>query len=486
MQILITKPSAQDEQRKQICLLQLAQDRQHLLLKWPFIGSIIMRMELIPVRDDRLRTASTNGDAIFVDINFYAQLNREERLFVLAHEVWHSVLLHFARRGNRSLERFNYAADLEIHFMLQGERLSEPFVLPHNREWKGLPAEEIYERLGAMPQFCSQGGSGNDTTSAPQKQAPSADQKRRPDPDLERGKSTAHFPESDQSFDKHIHQGDSPKLPGENAADEANDPSGEAAKAGQAASDANAMDGQNNGPEEGDGSESFVIDPDYTPVAQAEVVERIRSRVVSAAQQVERLQGKLPAHIQTAIDRLQKPSLPWQELLKQFVTTCYGGKRRWLPPARRHVWQDVYLPSMREERLKAVVALDTSGSTTNDLPLFFGELVSLMNSFGQFDLTVIQCDAQIQQVERFTSEKPPEPNHRWEVRGLGGTDFHPVFDYVKKSFQEMPDLLIFFTDGCGSAPHQPPSYPVMWLLTHDGMKPASWGSVAHFKAGENP
>ena len=45
MQILITKPSAQDEQRKQICLLQLAQDRQHLLLKWPFIGSIIMRME---------------------------------------------------------------------------------------------------------------------------------------------------------------------------------------------------------------------------------------------------------------------------------------------------------------------------------------------------------------------------------------------------------------------------------------------------------
>jgi predicted metal-dependent peptidase len=47
-----------------------------------------------------------------------------------------------------------------------------------------------------------------------------------------------------------------------------------------------------------------------------------------------------------------------------------------------------------------------------------------------------------------------------------------------------PDLLLFFTDGFGNAPKQPPAYPVMWVLTHDGKQPAPWGRVVHFKSDE--
>ena len=99
--IVIRDTNAAEETRKQICLEQLAQDRQQLLLRWPFVGGVIMRMELVPVRDDRLDTACTDGDSIFVDIDFYSKLTKDERLFVLAHEVWHSVLLHFVRRQKR-------------------------------------------------------------------------------------------------------------------------------------------------------------------------------------------------------------------------------------------------------------------------------------------------------------------------------------------------------------------------------------------------
>ena len=148
--IVVREVNKSEENRKAVCLEQLAQDRQQLLLRWPFIGSIIMRMELIPVRDDRLETASTDGDNIFVDINFYAKLTKDERQFVLAHEVWHSVLLHFARRNNRDRELFNMAADLEIHFTLENEKMREPFVLPHQPDWRTLSAEEIYEKL---PEF---------------------------------------------------------------------------------------------------------------------------------------------------------------------------------------------------------------------------------------------------------------------------------------------------------------------------------------------
>ena len=59
----IRKTNAEEEKRKAICREVLAQDRQKLLVRWPFIGGVMMRMELIPVRDDRLNTASTMATA---------------------------------------------------------------------------------------------------------------------------------------------------------------------------------------------------------------------------------------------------------------------------------------------------------------------------------------------------------------------------------------------------------------------------------------
>ena len=434
MNVSTRTPNAEEEKRKAVCLEQLAFDRQQLLLRWPFVGGIIIRMELIAVRDDRLKTAATDGNSIFVDIDFYGSLSGEERLFVLAHEVWHSALLHFARRGNRDPRLFNMAADLEIHFALQGEKMREPWVLPHRESWAPLSAEEIYERLlqeekrpSPIPQPAGKGRS----SSSPARK----NQDGKPSP---------------ESFDRHIYEG------------EGSDPAEPAAPAG----------GGEGGP--------VVIDADYRPSIAGDAAERIRSRVIAAAQQLERTRGRLPGAAAELLKKLLDSELPWQELLKQFVSSCFGGKRRWLPPSRRHVWNDLYLPSMRSEALKAVVAIDTSGSTANDLAKFFAELVSLMKSFGRYELTVIQCDAKVQKVEKFSDAVPPAPDHRWKVFGKGGTDFRPVFDYVK-TFAERPEVLIFLTDGFGSAPNEPPPYPVLWVLTSDGTRPAGWGKSVSFK-----
>ena len=427
--ISIRKPNEEEQKRKAVCLEQLVQDRQILLRDWPFIGSVVMRMELVPVRDDRLNTACTDGDSIFVDIDFFSKLKREERLFVLAHEIFHTALLHFARKGNRDRYRFNIAADLEIHFTLLSENMKEPFVLPHDPKWETLSAEEIYERL---PENLK------DMEKLPNK-----------------GTGQDSFGGGNSGFDRHIYSDD------KNHDDVPHDISG------------------------ADQEREIVIDNDYEVRITSESVERARARTIAAAQQMERMQGKLPGNIARILEKLQKPALPWQEMLKQFVTTCYGGKRRWLPPARRHVWQDIYLPSMRMEKLKAVVALDTSGSTQGDLEVFLSELVALMKSFGKFDLDVIQCDAKVQNVEHFSDMNPPPPDKKWKIHGGGGTDFRPVFNYVKKKLPERPDLLLFFTDGCGDAPKQRPDYPVMWILTKDGITPCDWGRVTHFKSEES-
>ena len=481
---IVTRYTNQDEEdRKQVCMEQLAQDRQQLLLQWPFIGGIIMRMELIPVRDDRLDTACTDGDSIFIDIDFYSKLTKDERLFVLAHEVWHSVLLHFARRQNRNSELFNIATDLEIHFTLEDENMHEPFVLPHDKTWGNLSAEEIYERL---PGFLK--------NQAMKEQFCQGKTKVRSKEEI----GGHSFGNGNTSFDKHIYKDDVIPEPngqgtGDGEAENEGNPNENTGKCNQKQDDRQARKGNsdNDGkqPEDeapkGTASNLFIMDKDYNPHVSSEAVERSRSRTIASTQQMERRQGTLPANIQRLLNKLQKPSLPWQEMLKQFVTSCYGGKRRWLPPARRHVWQDLYLPSMRDEALRAVVALDTSESTQGDLPIFFAELVSLMKSFGKFDLDVIQCDAEVQNVEHYSEDKVPPPDKKWKAKGLGGTDFRPVFNYIQNKMRVKPDLLLFFTDGYGDAPKQRPSYPMMWVLTENGRQPAEWGRVVHFKKKEN-
>ena len=385
----------------------MEQDRMKLLNRQPFIGAVLMHLELVPTTDGILcPTAMTDGRNVYMNCKFYAGLDAEERLFVLAHETWHCVLLHFVRLQSRDRKYFNIAADLEIHFVLSSEKMKEPFVLPHDPAWAGLSAEEIYEKL-RKPERTASGGRSSQGISG-----------------IDGG-----------GFDRHVYRGDK-------------------SEAGEG------------------GPETVEVDE--------KTVEELRRIVIQAAQIAERRLGKLPAHIAQVVDKLRKPELNWQELLKQFVTSCYGGCRRWLPPARRYVGMGLYLQSRRSERLDAVLAVDTSGSTMNDLPQFFAELASLLQSFGNYELTVIQCDCEVQHVETFSDARPFPRNRKWQSFGNGGTSFAPPFEYVRKRGVH-PQVFIYLTDGCGDAPETPPPFPVLWVLTKDGEVPAKWGKCIRLK-----
>ena len=399
----------------------MEQDRMLLLTRQPFIGAVLMHLELVPVTDGVFcPTTMTDGRAVYMNCRFYAGLDRDERLFVLAHETWHCVLLHFARLQSREPRRFNIATDLEIHFILSKEKMKEPFVLPHDPAWEGLSAEEIYEKLpgsgaaGApVGGKCSQGISG----------APDGG-----------------------GFDRHVYK-------------------------------RRREDGREDASAAGEGAGGGDV---IRPEVDEKTVEELRRIVIQAAQIAERRQGHLPGHIAGIIEKLREPELNWQELLKQFVTSCYGGSRRWLPPARRYVGMGLYLQSRRSERLEAVLVVDTSGSTTGDLPQFFSELANLLRTFGNYELTVIHCDCEVQHVEKFSDDRPLPRDYRWESFGHGGTSFVPAFQYVRERGMR-PQVFIYLTDGCGDAPETPPAFPVLWVLTADGERPAPWGRCIRLK-----
>ena len=55
-----------------------------------------------------------------------------------------------------------------------------------------------------------------------------------------------------------------------------------------------------------------------------------------------------------------------------------------------------------------------------------------MRILGAFELTVIQADAQVCDVEKFTHEETFNPDFKFY--GGGGTDFYPVFNWVEKQY----------------------------------------------------
>ena len=147
MTVKIRNPNPEEEERKKQVGIQAKECRAQLVVQQPFVGMLIMRMEIVPVVDVRLPTASTDGSKIYLNADFFLSLDHLEKVYLLAHELWHCVFLHFLRKGNRDHRRFNYAADLEVDFMLEKQGFTVKDLLRHDRDWKGLSAEEIYERI---------------------------------------------------------------------------------------------------------------------------------------------------------------------------------------------------------------------------------------------------------------------------------------------------------------------------------------------------
>ena len=124
-----------------------------------------------------------------------------------------------------------------------------------------------------------------------------------------------------------------------------------------------------------------------------------------------------------------------------------------------------------------VIAIDTSGSTSGDVVQTFLQktyniLKSTESFFTKINLHIIQCDAEIQEDVKITSQEEFDKYiNTMKIRGLGGTDFKPVFTYVdelikNKEFSNLKGL-IYFTDGCGDFPEKKPDYETAFVFIDD-------------------
>ena len=410
----------------------LAKCRQAMLDQQPFVGALAMSLNIIPVRDNRISTACTDGNNIYFDIDFLSQLTNDERTFVIAHEIWHNVMCHFLRDEGRDRNLFNIATDIEVNELLASENMHVPKNVCRASKYGfpiGLSAEDYYELLIQNQKNNQQQSSSNNN----QQQSSSGTQPNN-------SVNDNSLSSNNSQFDRHIYVGDDIKIEeGEQNIDD---------KYGRVEQDS-----------------------EFSPEADTHTIEKVRSAAIYAAQTIEKHGGTLSANIKKLVNKMLEPKMPWRELLSQFISKCYGQKNVWSRPNRRFIHSNTYLPSRDGDEIKIVVGIDTSASVDTHLPMFLGELNGLVKSFANYQITVIEADYKVTNCTVYNEENILDlDNNKFNVHGGGGTELHSIFKYIENEDIEA-DAIVIFTDGknCSEfTANESPIIPTLWMITPNG------------------
>ena len=437
-----------------------------LLRKQPFFGSLVLRLPLRP--DPTRETLATDGHEIRYSPRWIAETEAHLIETAMARVVMACALKHHTRRGGRDPERWQMASQLVTHALIR----DAGFTLPPDAEaWDDLSVEQAYDRLpdrqeddpgddgdessgaagaGASATAQSSPDGGDDDTGDPSDTADPAnsnDGGEGQDDDGDGGNPDA------QDGGGQSRNGDGQGEDGASNAPPSHDPSGTG----------EVMDARARAGEGGDESGG-------TPVDTA-AEEQAWDEAMHQALNIARAEGKVPGQVEETVKGAHASALDWRSLLRRYMTDAAKSDYSWSLPNRRFIDSGLYLPSIRSEGMETIaVIVDTSGSLPAEtLAEFWAELRELATEIRPESVVVLQVDAVLQDAAEYAPDDLPE---EIAIKGRGGTDFRPGFEWLDEQGIQ-PAVCLYFTDmECSSYPEAEPPIPVVFV--NWGPPPSAW------------
>ena len=217
--------------------------------------------------------------------------------------------------------------------------------------------------------------------------------------------------------------------------------------------------GKNGKDKDGKGSKGEIEISGYG-VTPKELEQEWKEAVANAVQ-VAKGRGTLPGGFEEYIEDYLFPKISWQEILYKYLQVSKGQNDFTAYPFdRRHIWRDVYLPSMNGDMIELCLAVDTSGSISkDDLTRYISEVRGLCSIFGSYIIHFWMCDAAIHGEDYVITEDSDVPHM---MMGRGGTSFVPVFNRIEElELEELP--VVYFTDLDGEFPKTKRN-DVFWII----------------------
>ena len=177
-------------------------------------------------------------------------------------------------------------------------------------------------------------------------------------------------------------------------------------------------------------------------------MEELNSLIKDYAARGEKSWGSLGGHLKDQILASLNAKIDYRKVLKNFRASILSEKKHLtrFKPSRRFGFE--YMGSKREFTTKLLLAIDTSGSISNqNLKNFYG-VINKFFKYGIESIDVLNFDCELQGEP--VSFKKRQTS--FIISGRGGTDFQPVFDYAKDHPEY--DGVIILTDGYANQPQK--------------------------------
>lgn len=179
------------------------------------------------------------------------------------------------------------------------------------------------------------------------------------------------------------------------------------------------------------------------------------------AQEAAQRKSSMPTGMERLGKKIKTSDIDWRFELYNAINRHMRNNYAFMPPNKKHIYRGIALPSLASDTLSLCVAIDTSGSIDEALlGAFIGEFKSIMDNFPSIRIELIIADAKVHNHYTFVGGEKLD----FKLKGGGGTDYRPTFEYIEANLP-MSTMLLYFTDGEGSFPKIPPSYEVLWALS---------------------
>jgi predicted metal-dependent peptidase len=188
----------------------------------------------------------------------------------------------------------------------------------------------------------------------------------------------------------------------------------------------------------------------------SEMVKKMLKEAFDECKKNGTLRGNVSDKLVRSILDTITPKANWRNILNSIIKNSVSAEiiSTFKRPNRRFEKERGF---RKAYSMKILIGIDTSGSISQKALSLFSAEVNKINLFDN-DIYICVCDCDIQDYYKLQKRKKIKP-----VTGGGGTSFIPVFE---KARLLKPDLLIYFTDGCGDYPKQT-SINTLWALTED-------------------
>ena len=428
--------------------------KSQLLKEFPFWGILGLTVVLVECNEEELPTLATDGMHIFYNPEFTSSLTKSERVFAIAHELFHGLYEHagtssrfenytgvnirrLIKEGDKNKIKeaedkarlWNFAADFIVNGGLVEAHVGEfikTIQILYDDEYLGWAVEEVYEDLIKNP---------------------------------------SKIPQGAQCLDQHI---EVEVVPDGTGADEKKK-AGEGGKIVMTESE----------------FEKLKKDWQDSMLSAAAAQKEHEQRESTAA-------GCIPSAIQRIIDDLAKPKVNWKNALRRAVQRIIHRRYSYKTPNKALFNRGITIPGFRDaiNKLDVAIFVDTSGSVgPEQLTAFISELQGIMNAFPRYNIHAhcfdgSVCEESVMKLEKSHGAAGWDHMKQFanRISGGGGTNFECNWDYLKAN-KIKPRMIIMLTDGYpygswGDSRYAP---TIFFMMGNQEGEKAPFGMTLHYE-----